>query len=121
MGLGHEAAIFYAMLVQQTVTISYATMLTWSAEFNVDVTWKEWDRICENIKRVSRDIQIRLIQFKIVNHFYWTPTRIFRLKLTNIMVGKQIMRNWKNPGEPSFQESSTELAKRIIRKNPFQH
>ena len=31
---------------------------------------------------------------------------------TSIMVGKQIiMRNWKNPGEPSFQEWSTELAK----------
>ena len=31
---------------------------------------------------------------------------------TSIMVAKQIiMRNWKNPGEPSFQEWSTELAK----------
>jgi len=31
---------------------------------------------------------------------------------TSIMIGKQIiMRNWKNPGEPSFQEWSTELAK----------
>lgn len=31
---------------------------------------------------------------------------------TSIMVGKQIiMRNWKNAGEPSFQEWSIELAK----------
>ena len=81
MGLGHEASIFYTMLFQQTVTISYASMLTWSADLNIDVTHKDWDRICENIKRVSRDIKIRLIQFKILNRFYWTPSRLFRLKL----------------------------------------
>lgn len=157
-------------------------MLIWSADLNIDITHKKWDCICENIKRVSRDIKIRLIQFKILNRFYWIPPRLFRLKLrdnadcwkccssegnllhllwecpmiknywlkihdcienitwtslefcprlyvlndpqmtsncgaadfiqTSIMVGKQIiMRNWKNPGEPSFQEWSMELAK----------
>ena len=61
--------------------ISYATMLTWSKDLNIDVTHKEWDGTCENIKRVSRDIKIRWIQFKILNRFYWTPSRLFRLKL----------------------------------------
>lgn len=58
MGLGHEAAIFYAMLFQQTVTISYATMLTWWADLNIDVTHKEWDRICENTKRVQETFNL---------------------------------------------------------------
>lgn len=78
MGLGHEASVYYAMIFQQTVTVSYALKLTWSADLNIEVTEKEWDQICENIMRVSRDIKIRLIQFKILNRFYWTPSKQFR-------------------------------------------
>lgn len=58
MGLGHETAIYYTMIFQQMVTISYGMMLTWSADLNIDITKKEWDRICENIERVSRDIKM---------------------------------------------------------------
>jgi len=46
------------MIFQQTVNTSYATMLAWSADLKIVVTYKEWDHICENIKRVSRDIKI---------------------------------------------------------------
>lgn len=41
IGLGNEASIYYAMIFQQTVTVSYALMLTWTADLNIDVTEKE--------------------------------------------------------------------------------
>lgn len=39
--------IYHAMLFQQTVTVSYVLMLTWTADMNTDVTEKEWNHICE--------------------------------------------------------------------------
>ena len=42
----------------------------------------EWVKICKNIKMLSRDARVYLIQFKIMHRLYWTPPRLFRLGLT---------------------------------------
>lgn len=48
---------------------------------NLTLDDREWDMICKNVKTLSRDARVRLIQFKIINHFYWTPSRLYRLGL----------------------------------------
>lgn len=81
MGMGPEASIYYAMIFEQKIKPSYALKSIWSTDLNINITDKEWDKIYENITKVSRDIKIRLIQFKILNRFYWTTSRMFRLRL----------------------------------------
>lgn len=62
---------------------------------------QEWERICGNSKEMSRDIRIRLIQFKILKSILLElPTvSLPDLILTCIVVGRRIlMRGWKTPG-----------------------
>lgn len=43
-GLGHDVAIDYAMIFQQTVTVSYALKLSRTADLNTDVPNKTSDQ-----------------------------------------------------------------------------
>ena len=54
---------------------------TWERNLSITLDDEEWDRICRNIKTMSRDVRVRLIQFKIMHRFYWTPSRLFRIGL----------------------------------------
>lgn len=58
-----------------------ALQKTWERDLNLTFSDEDWNGICKNIKGVSRDARVRLIQFKIMHRFYWTPTRLFRLGL----------------------------------------
>ena len=42
---------------------------------------QDWVSICGKSWIMSRDLRVRLIQFKILNRFYWTQSRLFRLGL----------------------------------------
>ena len=78
-GLGHEASHYYNMISNRAHKGTSALKLVWEIDLNTSITDKEWDKICQNIKKTSRDIKIRLIQFKILNRFYWTPSRLHRI------------------------------------------
>ena len=60
-----------------------ALQKTWERDLNLTFSDEDWNRICRNIKVVSRDARVRLIQFKIMHRFYWTPSRLFRLGLSS--------------------------------------
>lgn len=81
-GKGHEAAVYYSMMIQTLGNgpIS-ALQKTWERDLNLTFSDEEWNRICRSVKVVSRDARVRLIQFKIIHRFYWTPSRLFRLGL----------------------------------------
>ncbi len=81
-GKGHEAAVYYSMMMQ---TLGNGPIIAlqkaWERDLNLAFSDEEWNRICKNVKVVSRDARVRLIQFKIIHRFYWTPSRLFRLGL----------------------------------------
>lgn len=58
-----------------------ALQKTWEGDLNLTFSDEDWNGICKNIKAVSRDARVRLIQFKIMHRFYWTPSKLFRLGL----------------------------------------
>ncbi|KAJ0061406.1 hypothetical protein NL108_018634 [Boleophthalmus pectinirostris] len=81
MGLGHEASFYYSHIFQHKHPMLYTLKTIWSSDLNINLTDEDWNKICENTNKLSRDVKIKLINFKILNRFYWTPSRLFRLKL----------------------------------------
>lgn len=45
------------------------------------------NRICQNQRKLSRHIKVRLTQFKTLNRFYWTPSRLHWLGLRSELRG----------------------------------
>ncbi len=81
-GRGHEASVYYRLLMDKIdQNFHSALRRIWSNDLNLSLSDEDWSRICRNCKTVSRNLGVRLIQFKILNRFYWTPSRLFRLGL----------------------------------------
>ena len=81
-GKGHEASVYYSMMIQTLGDGAISALKkTWERDLNLTLNDEDWDRICKNVKVMSRDARVRLIQFKIIHRFYWTPSRMFRLGL----------------------------------------
>ena len=72
-------SVYYTMLMQRLGNGALSALKkTWEKDLNITLDDGEWDMICKNVKTVSR---VRLIQFKIIQRFYWTPSRLYRLGL----------------------------------------
>lgn len=58
--------------------------LAWERDLNILLTESEsdgeWNAILYNMKKMSRELRTRLIQFKILNRIYWTPVKLHRAK-----------------------------------------
>ena len=81
-GKGHEASVCYSWLIQSLGDGALlALQKIWERDLNLIFDDEEWNRVLKNVKTASRDAKIRLIQFKIVHCFYWTPYRLYRLGL----------------------------------------
>ena len=80
-GGGHEASLYYAMMLKCSNKGSFSLKLTWEADLQVKFTEKEWSRILLNLKKLSRELKTRLVQFKILHRVYWTPSKLYRVKL----------------------------------------
>lgn len=79
---GHGASLYYSMLINKSGHKSNAVLKTlWEKDLGITYEEEEWDKITGITKQVSRDIRIKLIQFKILHRFYWYPSRLFRLGL----------------------------------------
>lgn len=80
--LGHEVSHYCSMLINKPDDMNTTALkIIWERDLSIALEEKEWYKIIGLIKHVSRDIRIRLIQFKIVQHFNWYPCRLFRLSL----------------------------------------
>lgn len=78
--LGGKASTYYSQMIRSVGDGALqALKLTWERDLSLTLEDDEWDMICKNIRAVSRDARVRLIQFKIIHRFYWTPSRMFRL------------------------------------------
>ena len=82
LGKGHELAKYYKMLMEgEGETGTAALRLSWERELGVTYDEQEWAKVCGNSVTLSRELRVRLIQFKILHRLYWTPSRLFRLGL----------------------------------------
>ena len=79
--MGHEASAYYSMLLNNSGCNTSSLKLTWEADFNVSFTEEDWSSILGNMKKMSRELKTRLIQFKILNRVYWTPSKLHRVGL----------------------------------------
>lgn len=80
-GMGHEASAYYTMLAgNQDYILALKTV--WERDLEVTYTDDEWKDVINNLKNLARDIRTRLVQFKIINRMYWTPTKLFKAKLS---------------------------------------
>lgn len=65
----------------ENTTVNNALKAIWERDLNLDFGDEEWGAIRKNSVKMSKDIRVRLIQFKILNRFYWTPSRLHKLGL----------------------------------------
>ena len=81
-GKGHKAAVYYSMMIQTLGNGSISALQkTWDRDLTLTFSDEDWNRICKKVTVVSTDARVRLIQFKIIHRFDWTPSRLFRLGL----------------------------------------
>ena len=86
-GSGHEAAQYYSLLINQSGDKAISALkAAWENDLGLLFTEDKWAKIVGNSKQMSRDIKTRLIQFKILHRFYWTPSRLHRLGLKDTPV-----------------------------------
>lgn len=82
-GRRHEASVYYSMLSRTLGNRALAALkVTWEKDLGQSLE-EDWDRICANIKKLSRDARVRLMQFKILHRFYWTPSRMFKIGISD--------------------------------------
>ena len=80
--MGHEASAYYAMLLDASDQCKFASKLPRERDLGLKFSDGDWVKILRNGKKMSREFRTRLIQFKIINRIYWTPSRLFRVGLT---------------------------------------
>ena len=80
-GRGHEAAKYYKMLMESGGDGGVSALrLIWERDLGLSYDEQDLASIC-NYRIMSRDMRVRLIKFKVLNRFYWTPSRLFRFDL----------------------------------------
>lgn len=55
----------------------------WERDIGEEISGETWVQIIESWFKVSREMQTRLISYKILNRTYWTPCKMARLGLRN--------------------------------------
>lgn len=79
----HAVSKYYSEFIQQNCNLLLVLKNIWEKDLGVSFSEPQWLKICKSFKNLSRDVRIKLIQFKIINHVYWTPARLHRLGLKN--------------------------------------
>ena len=80
-GTGHEASFYYSNILIENARVPGVSKTSSERDLNINIEEEEWDEICRNSTKMSKDTRVKLIQFKILNRFYWTPSRLHRLGL----------------------------------------
>lgn len=53
----------------------------WDEDLQGEISGEQWEEITRSWYKISREIQTRLITYKIIHRLYWTPCKMARLKL----------------------------------------
>lgn len=126
---GHAASAYYSILLLINVHEKMAPLRrSWETDLNVSITEEAWTVILNNSKRMSRELKTRLIQFKILNRVYWTPSRLHRVGLRDNAGcwrcsethGSLLHMLWSCPQVKAFWLSVHDHINRIVGQNiPF--
>lgn len=83
-GRGHEVSVYYLMILKHSDQGVPCFRLTWERDLKVTFTDREWSRILQNRKKMSRELRTRPVQFMILNrvHYtlYSTHSKLYTLK-----------------------------------------
>lgn len=63
------ASFYYSKVFYLANTVPNALKIAWEWDLSLSLSVQEWKGICWNSQKMSRDIGIRLIQFKILHQF----------------------------------------------------
>lgn len=83
-GRGHEASVYYLMILKHSDQGVPCFRLTWERDLKVTFTDREWSSIFQNRKKMSRELRTRPVQFMILNRvhctLYSTRSKLYTLK-----------------------------------------
>lgn len=124
-GRGHEASAYYAMILTASDSNILSLKMTWETDLKVSFTDAEWGRILSNGKKMSRELRTRLIQFKILNRIYWTPSRLHKVGLVDNSEcwrcqdknGTFVHMLWSCPKIQAFWSSLHTIVEKIVEQN----
>uniref|UniRef100_A0A3P9MG76 Reverse transcriptase zinc-binding domain-containing protein n=1 Tax=Oryzias latipes TaxID=8090 RepID=A0A3P9MG76_ORYLA len=126
---GHEAAAYYRMLLTMSDTNTLSLKTTWETDLNINLTEAEWNGITKNIKKLSRELRTRLVQFKVLHRIYWTPSRLHKVGLSKTSAcwkcqdatGTLLHMLWECPKVQSYWSSIHKEVEKVVGQDvPFQ-
>ncbi len=91
-GPGHEASHYYSMLLRCPDNSTSALTAVWESYLGTLFTENEWTLLLRHLKKMSRDLKSRCIQFKILNRVYWTPSKLYKVKQRNNSTSAEVER-----------------------------
>lgn len=80
-GKGKGASFYYCALLDRLGESTNGLRQAWEADLSQSFSEKEFSLILQNLQKWSREIRTGLIQFKILNRAYWTPTKLHKAGL----------------------------------------
>ena len=78
-----KTSCFYNLLKGSQLPSYKGFKRCWERDIGEEVSGETWAQINESWFKVSREMQTRLISYKILNRTYWTPYKMARLGLRN--------------------------------------
>lgn len=72
---------FYNMLRKHQAPNYEGVRLTWEKDFETSINEHTWKKTVQSWYSIARDMQTRLMAFKIMNRNFWTPSKMSRLGL----------------------------------------
>ncbi len=75
------ASRFYDMFRRHQPPNYEGIKLSWEKDLGVPIDRESWEEAIKSWYTIARDMQTRLISFRILNRNYWTPVKMFRLGL----------------------------------------
>lgn len=80
-GVRSGASRYYSLIRQSHPPKLEGLKRAWEADLRGEIAMEKWKDITGSWYRISREMQTRLIRYKIIHRVYWTPCKMARLKL----------------------------------------
>nr|XP_014351295.1 PREDICTED: uncharacterized protein LOC106705811 [Latimeria chalumnae] len=77
----HLVSSLYQYLMKWTWPQKVGRRVCWQNVIGGQLTDQDWEELVREMSRPMRDAHLKLMQYKIVNNLYWTPSRMYTLKL----------------------------------------
>nr|XP_014345684.1 PREDICTED: uncharacterized protein LOC106704038 [Latimeria chalumnae] len=89
----HLVSSLYQYLMKWTWPQKVGRRVCWQNMIGGQLTDQDWEELVREMSCPMRDAHLKLMQYKIVNNLYWTPSRMYTLKL------RQTPTCWRCQGE----------------------